>query len=102
MRRFLRRLIARPAEGHGTVDCVAVGQVLQRYLDGATDAETTTLVAAHLDDCLRCGLEADTYRRIKAALAHHRQPPPPDAVQRLREFGLQLARGEGGPRPGSV
>jgi len=91
VRRFLRRLITRRPVEHATVDCVAVGKVLQHYLDGAADAETTTLVAAHLDDCLRCGLEADTYRRIKAALAKHRQPPPPGSVQRLREFGLHLA-----------
>lgn len=98
MRRLLRRLITRQPAGAGAVDCVAVGRLLQRYLDGATDAETAALVGAHLDDCLRCGLEADTYRQIKAALAAHRQPPPSDAVQRLREFGLQLAQTPG-PQP---
>lgn len=101
MNRFLRRLFARPSTGGGMVDCVAVGKVLQRYLDGATDPETAALVGAHLDDCRRCGLEADTYRMIKAALATHRQPPPADAVQRLREFGLQLAQTDG-PNPRSV
>lgn len=101
MKRFLRRLLfPRPAAA-GPLDCVAVGRVLQAYLDGATDAETAALVGAHLDDCRRCGLEAHTYRTIKAALATHRQPPPPDAVQRLREFGLQLAQAEG-PNPRSV
>lgn len=95
MKRLLRRLFARPSAAGATVDCAAVGKVLQRYLDGATDPETTALVRAHLDDCRRCGLEADTYRTIKAALATHRQPPPPDAVQRLRDFGLQLARTDG-------
>ena len=98
MRRLLRRLVTRRPVKAGALDCVAVGKVLQRYLDGATDAGTTALVRAHLDDCLRCGLEAETYRTIKAALASHRQPPPADAVQRLRDFGLQLARTEG-PHP---
>lgn len=100
MKRFLHRLTGRRPASTGTVDCAYVGQVLQRYLDGATDPETTALVRAHLDDCLHCGLEADTYRTIKAALAAHRQPPPPDAVQRLRDFGLQLTRAEG-PNPRS-
>lgn len=95
MNRFLRRLFTRPSTGSGMVDCVAVGKVLQRYLDGATDPETAALVSAHLDDCRRCGLEADTYRTIKAALATHRQPLPADAVQRLRDFGLQLAQTDG-------
>lgn len=101
MNRFLRRMFARPSTGVGTVDCVAVGKVLQRYLDGATDRETAALVSAHLDDCLRCGLEAHTYRTIKAALATHREPPPADALQRLRDFGLQLAQTDG-PNRNSV
>lgn len=101
MKRLLHRLITGRSTGGGMVDCVALGKVLQRYLDGATDPETTALVGAHLDDCRRCGLEADTYRTIKAALATHREPPPPDAVQRLREFGLQLAQTDG-PNPRSA
>lgn len=101
MNRFLRRMFARPSTEGGTIDCVAVGKVLQRYLDGATDPETAALVSAHLDDCRRCGLEAHTYRTIKAALATHREPLPADAVQRLRDFGLQLAQTDG-PNRNSV
>jgi len=74
-----------------------VGRQLQRYLDGVIDAETAALIEAHLEDCRRCGLEAETYRQIKAALAARRLPPPPDAVQRLREFGLRLSRGDRSP-----
>ncbi len=94
---FLRRLINRRGNGAGNraLDCVAVGKTLQRYLDGAATAETAALIEAHLDDCLRCGLEADTYRRIKAALATHRVPPPSDSLERLRDFGLGLARADG-------
>lgn len=102
MMTFLRRLIPRPrnAQGERALDCVAVGKTLQRYLDGAATAETAALIEAHLDDCLRCGLEADTYRRIKAALASHRVPPPSDSLERLRDFGLELARSHG-TKPGS-
>ena len=49
-------------------------------------------MAAHLDDCRMCGLESASYERIKAALA---QPMPegadPEAIDRLRNFGRDLA-----------
>lgn len=103
MKPFLRRLINRAPGGADSraLDCVAVGRTLQRYLDGAATAETAALIEAHLDDCRRCGLEADTYRRIKAALASHRVPPPSASLERLRDFGLELARADGtNPRIG--
>ncbi|MGH3517258.1 MAG: hypothetical protein ACRDQ7_07535, partial [Haloechinothrix sp.] len=45
--------------------------------------------------------EADTYRAIKEAIAHH-QRPSEDAVARLREFGEHLLRsgdGQGASSP---
>ncbi len=74
------------------LDCREVGKVLQSYLDGELDDADAPLVAAHLDKCRDCGLEAATYDRIKAALA---QPMPegadPEAIERLRRFGQGLA-----------
>lgn len=71
--------------------CQEVGRVLQGYLDGELDGSDVPAVEAHLDACRRCGLEAASYLRIKAALA---QPMPedvdPGAIDRLREFGRQL------------
>lgn len=81
----------RPGEA---LSCPEVGRLLQRFLDGelADDVEIE-LLSDHLDECRRCGLEADTYRKIKSALAGRRVPVPPASVARLREFGDQLAGG---------
>jgi ribosomal protein L13E len=68
--------------------------VLQRFLDDElSDPGWADALAAHLDECRRCGLEADTYRRIKASLVGRREPVPPESVERLRAFGERLARG---------
>jgi anti-sigma factor RsiW len=81
----------RPSE---SLACPEVGRLLQRFLDDelGADAEVAAL-SDHLDECRRCGLEAETYRTIKAALAARRAPVPPESVERLREFGRQLAQG---------
>jgi len=97
IRATLRRItsgrwpVVRPGED---LSCSEVGRLLQRFLDGelADDVEVEAL-SEHLDECRRCGLEADTYRKIKMSLAHRRVPVPPESVARLREFGDQLARG---------
>jgi anti-sigma factor RsiW len=70
--------------------CREVAKVLQAYLDGQTDDTTTMRVARHLEACRRCGLEARTYREIKAALA--RRVPIIDelALERLRTFATNL------------
>lgn len=81
----------RPGEA---LSCPEVGRLLQRFLDGElTDDTEIDMLSAHLDDCKRCGLEADTYRKIKEALANRRTPVPPESVERLREFGEHLANG---------
>ena len=78
----------RPGE---VLTCPEVGRRLQSFLDGELDDTTEAdLLAEHLDDCKRCGLEADTYRTIKDALAARRQPVPQDSVDRLRDFAHQL------------
>lgn len=73
------------------LSCPEVGRLLQRYLDDElADADEESALAAHLEECRRCGLEAETYRKIKAALADRRTPVPDEAVERLRNFGHQL------------
>jgi len=76
------------------LSCPEVGRLLQRFLDDelSDDAEIEAL-SEHLDECRRCGLEADTYQKIKDALASRREPVPQDSVDRLREFGQHLAEG---------
>ena len=87
--------------------CMQVMRVLQSYLDGHTDEVTTRRVANHLDACRRCGLEAATYREIKASLARRAAPLDPAALERLRAFGTALSsessdEGDAGHAPPSA
>lgn len=75
----------------GGARCVEVGRLIQTYLDGKLDADTTAKVARHLEACRRCGLAADDYRRLKAALNDAALPLPAESLQRLREFAADLA-----------
>lgn len=77
----------------GGTSCRHVGEQLQSYLDGHIDADTAARISAHLDECRRCGMEAETYERIKATLLARRPDVPPDSIERLREFGERLVRG---------
>lgn len=77
--------------------CMATMRVLQRYLDGALDEVSARRVASHLEACRRCGLEADVYRQIKVSLGERNRPLDPRAIDRLRSFGEQLARGDAAP-----
>lgn len=84
----------RPWRGPRQLDCHEVGETLQRYLDGEIDAERAHRIEAHLELCVLCGLEVAAYQRIKATLAAQRPAVSAESVQRLREFGERLARGE--------
>ncbi len=76
-----------------TIDCRHVGRVLQSYLDGTLEPEFTTKIAAHLEACRDCGLELETYERIKASLAAAMPEVDSQAVARLRQFGEDLTAG---------
>ncbi len=70
-------------------DCHQVAKVLQTYLDGETEAPTSSMVAEHLEVCRKCGLEASTCLAIKTAIAANAPESMPvdnDAVARLRDF----------------
>jgi anti-sigma factor RsiW len=73
--------------------CQKVVRVLQDYLDGEANASTAAMVAEHLEQCRRCGLEASTYRAIKSAIAASAPEQVIDAaaVERLRRFADELA-----------
>ena len=77
------------------MSCAQVASLLQQYLDGELSGPRVGRLAIHLEDCRRCGLEADAYERIKHALGSSVDPVPQEMVDRLREFGMRLARGEG-------
>jgi anti-sigma factor RsiW len=72
---------------HGGLTCHEVGEILQQYLDGHVDADRAGRIEIHLEECRRCGLEAETYERIKATLAAQRPDIPEESLNRLRAFG---------------
>jgi anti-sigma factor RsiW len=79
--------------------CRQVANVLQAYLDGEVDPATAHMVHDHLEECLRCGLEAHTYRAIKTAIpmakaSTTRIEVDPQAIERLRRFAEDLSRSE--------
>lgn len=79
--------------------CRDVGRILQTYLDGELDVDRAEKVSAHLEHCLRCGMEVKTYAQIKDALvrvAERGEVHPEDrlTVERLRRFAENLAVGE--------
>ncbi len=73
--------------------CHRVAKVLQDYLDDEVDGSTMAMVAEHLEECRRCGLEASTYRAIKSVIASSAGDLVIDegAVRRLRSFADELA-----------
>ena len=85
----------KPTRRGGPMGCLQVGRLLQRYLDEMLDEPRAHRLALHLDECRRCGLEAETYRRIKASLGETSgRPLSTDAVARLTLFADGLSRGE--------
>jgi hypothetical protein len=70
------------------ISCARVQDLVQSYLDGEleTGPERDRLIA-HLDLCRPCGVEADTYERIKESLG---APAPADAVERLKRFAATI------------
>lgn len=79
------------------VDCRHVGAWLQAYLDGELDDARSGSVSRHLKDCRRCGMEASTYRELKASV---RRGAPTlneiESLDRLRHFAERLAAGDAG------
>ncbi len=94
--RSIRRRGSRP------LDCRDVGRVLQSYLDRESDPGLDAELAAHLEACRHCGLDAEVYRRIKARLDQVGVSLlDPDAVARLRSFGASIgSHGPGDTHPG--
>ena len=74
------------------VTCRQVARRLQRYLDGLETGRWVSRdhIAAHLEACRRCGLEARTYEALKASLARQPVPVPDDVRRRLDDFGRSL------------
>lgn len=75
----------------GKLSCRQVGRLLQAYLDAELPDARAVLVADHLDACLRCGLEASSYRWLKARLAGLAPGADERRLDRLRAFADDLA-----------
>ena len=67
-----------------------MGRLLRAYLDAELHDLRAVLVADHLDACLRCGLEAASYRWLKAHLASMAPTDDDRELDRLRNFAVQL------------
>ena len=88
---MIRRRLLRRASTE--VNCREVGRVLQSYLDSDVESDFAEKIAAHLEKYKDCGLEYETYSRIKDSLAARNAGVDADAVARLREFGRNLTEG---------
>jgi anti-sigma factor RsiW len=71
--------------------CRAVGKLLQAYLDAEVPDTAALRVADHLDDCRRCGLDAEAYRALVTSLARLSPPADEEQLERLRSFADELA-----------
>ena len=86
---MIRRRLLRKASTE--VNCREVGRVLQSYLDGDVESDFAEKIAAHLEKCKDCGLEYETYARIKDSLSGmNNDEIDADAIARLRDFGRNL------------
>ena len=75
--------------------CEQVAEVLQAYLDGELGPDDAGLVAAHLEHCERCRIEAATYQRVIDAIRRQRPPVPQEVNDRLAALVDELAPPEG-------
>lgn len=75
------------------LSCREVGRLVQRFLDDELDDADAALVAGHLDACLRCGMDAGTYRWLSSQLSDAAAPADPRQLGRLRAFAEEVASG---------
>jgi anti-sigma factor ChrR (cupin superfamily) len=80
-------------------ECHVVGAVLQAYLDGELGPEDAEIVAAHLEHCERCGIEATTVERVVDAIKRQRPDLDPEPIDRLTSFVDRLTRSGPGDGP---
>jgi len=54
------------------------------------DPSTVERIEDHLEQCRRCGMEAEVYREIKESLSRSTPAVPELALRRLHRFGEEL------------
>lgn len=73
-----------PTEG-AHPHCDDLAERIERFLDGALDAEATRELDAHLDDCLPCTAERELRARIRELVREGcAERAPADLVDRVR------------------
>ena len=85
--RFWR--VRRVRDDAGSDECRELQAFFQEYVDSELDDDAAIRVASHLEACRGCGLEAGTYRAIKASLARMERPSP-ETLSRLHAFAETL------------
>ena len=73
--------------------CAEAMRAMQAWLDGMVAEPEHTRVRRHLETCRRCGLEADTYRVIRASLRSRGRRVDPAAHRRLQAYVDDLTGG---------
>jgi mycoredoxin len=68
-----------------SVDCRQVMQALQASLDGELDSERAEFVASHLETCLDCDLESETFQSLIDAICDMRDECDSAACRRLAD-----------------
>ncbi len=71
--------------------CKQVAEDLQSFLDNEDTVANRDLIAAHLEACRDCGLEANTFNQLKASLARPVLEIDDTALDRLRAFGASIS-----------
>lgn len=84
-----------PADGSHP-HCDDLAERIERFLDGALDAEATRELDAHLDDCLPCTAERELRARIRELVREGcAERAPADLVDRVRARLAAVAEGPG-------
>ncbi len=67
-----------------SLSCRRVRRLMHGFLDGEIPAEQAERVAAHLDECVACGIEAEVLRDVVRAIGRQRPDLDPAAIVRLQ------------------
>lgn len=71
--------------------CRQVRRTLQAFLDGEVEPRRAELVAAHLESCARCQVEAEVFEQVIASIRRLRPDLDLAAYTRLVETCEQLS-----------
>jgi len=70
---------------NGRLGCLQVRRTLQSFLDGQVEPRRAEMVAAHLESCSRCDVEAELLQRVIEEIQRLRPDLDLAAYTRLAE-----------------